>query len=198
MAVGVRPNSEGLGLEDAGVETDGGWVKTDNCYRTTAPHVYAIGDLIGQPCLAHVASAEGIVAVEHLCGKAVSPIDYDNIPACTYCSPQIASVGLTEMVARERYPEVLVGKFPLIANGKALVLGETGGFVKAVVDGATGRLLGLHIVGVEATELLLEFTLGRTVGATAQDLLRSIHPHPTLGESLHEAVAAALGEAIHL
>lgn len=198
MAVGVLPNSAELGLEEAGVDTEDGWVKTDSFYRTSAPNVYAIGDLIGQPCLAHVASAEGIVAAEHLCGKGTSPIDYDNIPACTYSSPQVASVGLTEAAARERYAEVKVGKFPLLANGKALVLGETKGFVKAVLDGANGRLLGLHIVGVEATELLLEFTLGRTLEATAQDLLRSIHPHPTLGEALHEAVAAALGEAIHL
>lgn len=198
MAVGVVPNSEGLGLEEIGIETDGGWVKTDSYYRTTGKGVYAIGDLIGQPCLAHVASAEGIVAVEHLCGKDVRPIDYDNIPACTYCTPQVASVGLTEAVARTRYEDVQVGKFPLVANGKALVLGETAGFVKAVLEGDSGRLLGVHIVGAEATELLLEFTLGRTLEATARDLLRSIHPHPTLGEALHEAVAAALGEAIHL
>jgi dihydrolipoamide dehydrogenase len=198
MAVGVVPNSEGLGLEEAGVETDNGWVKTDEYYRTSASEVYAVGDVIGQPCLAHVASAEGIVAVEHLCGKDVIPIDYDNIPACTYSTPQVASVGLTEEVARERYDDVLVGKFPLVANGKALVHGDTTGFVKAIVHGEDGRLLGVHIVGVEATELLLEFTLGRSMGATAKNLLRAIHPHPTLGESLHEAVAAALGEAIHL
>ncbi len=198
MAVGVVPNSEDLGLEDIGVEMDGGWVKTNSHYRTTAAGIYAIGDLIGQPCLAHVASAEGVVAVEHHSGRPVEPIDYENVPACTYCTPQVASVGLTEEVSRTRFEDVRVGKFPLVANGKALVLGETAGFVKAVVEGESGRLLGVHIVGAEATELLLEFTLGRTLGATAQDLLRSIHPHPTLGESLHEAVAAALGEAIHL
>ncbi len=198
MAVGVLPNSEGLGLDEAGIDTKEGWVKTDEYYQTSAPDIYAIGDLIGQPCLAHVASAEGIVAVEHLCGKEVTPIDYENIPACTYSTPQVASVGLTEEDARGRFDDVRVGKFPLIANGKALVHGDTTGFVKAIVHGESGRLLGVHIVGVEATELLLEFTLGRTLGATAHDLLRSIHPHPTLGESLHEAVAAALGEAIHL
>ncbi len=198
MAVGVLPNSAGLGLEEVGVETDHGWVKVDSSYRTSVPGIYAIGDLVGQPCLAHVASAEAIVAVEHLCGHPVRPIDYGNIPACTYCSPQVASVGMTEAQAVAEGRDVRVGRFPLMANGKALALGETAGFVKAVVDGGDGALLGLHIIGAEATELLLEFTLGRSLQATARDLLGAIHPHPTLGESLHEAVAAALNEAIHL
>ena len=198
MAVGVTPISEDLGLEAAGVETVDGWVKVDGNCRTTASGVFAIGDLTGQPCLAHVASAEGIVAVEHIAGHWGSPIDYNNIPACTYCSPQVASLGLTESAAVEAGHTVKSGKFPFVANGKALAMGETAGFVKTVVDGHSGKLLGLHIIGPEATEMLMEFAVGRKLGATAKDILGVIHPHPTLSESIHEAVAAALGEAIHL
>jgi len=198
MAVGVSPCGGDLGLEEAGVETVNGWVKVDGKGRTTAPRVFAIGDLTGQPCLAHVASAEGVVAVEHIAGHWSSPIDYNNIPACTYCTPQVASVGLTEAQAIEEGHEVKIGKFPFMANGKALAAGETQGFVKAVVDAHSGKLLGMHIVGPEATEMMMEAALGRKFGATARDILGTVHPHPTLTESIHEAVADALNEAIHL
>ncbi len=198
LAVGVQPNSEGLGLDKVGIATHRGWIVVDDMCRTSVPGIYAIGDVAGEPCLAHVASAQAIVAVEHLCGHSPRPLDVHNIPACTYATPQVASVGLTEPEARERFANVAVGKFPMLANGKALALGETAGFVKAVVDGDSQKLLGLHIVGSEATELLLEGTLARTLSADVSDLLRSIHPHPTIGEGIHEAIAAALGQAIHL
>ena len=198
MAVGVSANSENLGLEELGIQTERGNVVVNDYYQTSVTNIYAIGDLIGPPQLAHVASAEGLVAVEHLSGTNPGVIDYLNIPACTYCQPQVASVGLSEQQAAEQGIAVEVGKFPFMANGKALASGETSGFVKTIIESKTGHLLGLHIIGHEATEMLLEFTLGRTLNASAHDLLRSIHPHPTLGESIHEAVADALGEAIHL
>jgi len=198
LAAGVQPNSEGLGLEEVGIATDRGAVKVDEYCRTEVPSVYAIGDVIGQPCLAHVASAEGILAVEQMAGREPLPINYDNIPACTYCSPQAASVGLTEQSAVDAGYGVKTGRFPLKASGKALAMGDTRGFIKTVIDSDSGALLGLHIVGAEATELLMEFALGRTVGATWKDVLRTIHPHPTLSEAIHEAVAAAFGEAIHM
>jgi len=198
LAVGVAPNSENLGLEKAGVETDRGWIRTDDFGRTTNPSIYAIGDVAGQPCLAHAASAEGILAAEHIAGKPVLPINYDNMPACTYCSPQVASVGLTEKAAVAAGYEVKIGRFPLSANGRALAMGEATGMVKAIVDGQYGELLGLHIIGPEASELLLEFAVARTMEATYEELLRTVHPHPTLGESIHEAVRAAVGQALHI
>jgi dihydrolipoamide dehydrogenase len=197
LAVGVQPNSEGLGLEEAGIQTEKGFIVTDEVGRTTAPGVYAIGDVAGQPCLAHAASAEGVLAVEHLAGLPVHPIDYDNIPACTYCSPQVASVGLTERQAAERGIETKVGRFHFRANGKALAMGEPEGLVKAIVRAADGVLLGLHVVGGEATEMIQPFALGRTLGARWEDLIRTIHPHPTLSEAVPEAVLAAFGHAIH-
>jgi len=198
MAVGVVPNSEDLGLEEQGIDLDNGWIKVDSFCRTSQPTVYAIGDVTGPPCLAHVASAQGVLAVEHMAGRQVTPIRYDQVPACTYCQPQVASVGLTEEGALEAGLEIVCGRFPWRANGKALALGEIAGFVKTVVEKPTGKLLGLHVVGSEATELLQEYGLGLTLEATAADILATIHPHPTLSEALQEATAAALGEALHL
>jgi dihydrolipoamide dehydrogenase len=199
LAAGVAANSQGLGLTEAGVALDPrGNVETDAFGRTSRPGVYAIGDVAGPPCLAHVASAEGILAVEHMAGLPVHPIDYRNIPACTYGTPEVASVGLTEKEAAEGGREVKVGRFPLRASGKALAAGESAGFVKVVLDAGSQELLGLHLVGAHASELLLEGSLARTVGAKAEAILRTVHPHPTLGESIHEAVADALGKAIHV
>ena len=198
LAIGVQPNSEGLGLEEVGIATDRGWVQVDDYGRTSVPSVYAIGDLVGQPCLAHVASAQGILAVEHIAGKKVIPINMGNIPACTYCHPEVASVGLTEQQAVDAGFEVKTGRFPFSACGRALAAGDSVGFVKTVIDGKHGKLLGLHIVGAEATELLMEFTIGRNADLTYEDLLKTVHPHPTLSEGIHEAVAAAFGEAIHV
>lgn len=198
LAVGVVPNSEDLGLEQAGVETCRGWIQTDDFGRTTNPAIYAVGDVAGQPCLAHCASAEGVLAVEHIAGRSVAPINYDNMPTCTYCNPQVASVGLTEKGAIEAGYQVKVGRFPLSANGRALAMGESHGFVKVVVDSKHRKLLGLHIIGPEASELLLEFTLARTMNGTCEELLSSVHPHPTLGEAIYEAVGAAIGQPRHL
>ncbi len=197
LAVGVQPNSEGLGLEEVGIATEKGFIVTDDFGRTSVPQVYAIGDVAGQPCLAHTASAEGVLAVEQMAGHEVHPIDYTNMPACTYCRPQVASVGLTERQAGEMGIECKVGRFHFRANGKALAMGEPDGFVKAVLRASDGVLLGLHVIGGEATEMIQPFALGRTLHARWQDLVHTVHPHPTLSEAVPEAVLAALGEAIH-
>jgi dihydrolipoamide dehydrogenase len=160
--------------------------------------VYAIGDMAGPPLLAHKAMAEGVVAAETIAGREARPVDYANVPSCTYCRPQIASLGFTEAQAREEGRDVTVGKFPFTANGKAAALAETEGFVKIVADKATGEILGAHIVGHEATELIHEFALGRTLEATLEEIIRTIHAHPTMSEAVLEAALGALGQAIHL
>ena len=198
VAVGVRPNSEGLGLEEAGVELERGWVVVDERMRTTAPGIYAIGDVTGKLPLAHVASAQGIIAVEDVVEADPQPLDYDAIPRCTYCYPQVASFGLTEAQAREQGYDVRVGKFPFRANGKALALGDYDGFVKLVADARSGQLLGAHLVGPEVTELLPELVLARNVGLSPEAIACSVHAHPTLSEALMEAAHGVFGRPIHL
>jgi dihydrolipoamide dehydrogenase len=166
--------------------------------ETAAKGVYAIGDMAGAPLLAHKAMAEGVVAAEAIAGKHPRPIDYDNVPSCTYCRPQVASIGISEAKAREKGREIMVGKFPFMASGKAVALGETDGFVKVVADKATGEMLGVHIVGPEATEIIHEFAVGRTLEATLEEIMHTIHAHPTLSEAALEATLAALGQAIHI
>jgi len=198
IAIGVQPNSEGLGLEALGVVTERGWVQVDGRMRTAAPDVYAIGDVTGRLALAHVASAQGILAAEDIAGLETHPLDYDAIPRCTYCKPQVASMGLSEAQARQQGYDVRVGRFPFLPNGKALALGENEGFVKLVADGATGRLLGAHLVGPEVTELLPELVLARSAGLPVEAIVRAVHAHPTLSEALLEAAHGVFGRAIHM
>ena len=196
LAIGVQPNSEGL--EEAGIALNRGWVVVDDLMRTNLPGIFAIGDVTGRLPLAHVASAQGILAVEQIAGMEVSPLDMDAIPRCTYCQPQVASIGLSEAQARQRGFDVRVGRFPFLANGKALALGDHDGFVKLVADGASGRLLGAHLVGPEVTELLPELVLARTAALSPEQIARAVHAHPTLSEALMEAAHALLGRAIHI
>ncbi|MBN1179653.1 MAG: dihydrolipoyl dehydrogenase [Anaerolineae bacterium] len=198
VAIGVRPNTEDLGLEEAGVELNRGWVVVDERMRTTSEGIYAIGDVTGKLPLAHVASAQGIVAVEAIAGRDPRPLDYDAIPRCTYCQPQVASFGLTEAQARERGYDVHVGTFPFLPNGKALGLGDNRGFVKLVADGETRRLLGAHLVGPEVTELLPELVLARSAELEVEAIVHAVHAHPTLSEALAEAAHAVFGQAIHI
>ncbi|MGH7458469.1 MAG: dihydrolipoyl dehydrogenase [Longimicrobiaceae bacterium] len=198
-AIGRAPNVEELGLEEAGVElTERGFVKIDAQTRTSAKSVYAIGDLAGPPLLAHKGSHEGVAAVEHIHGDEHAGVDYTNIPACTYCHPEVASMGLTEERAREEGHEVEVGVFPWSANGRALTAGESEGFVKIVRDKKYSELLGAHIVGPHATELISEFVVGRHLETTVEEMDRAMHPHPTLSEAVGEAALAALGRALHI
>jgi dihydrolipoamide dehydrogenase len=197
MAVGVQGNVENIGLEETGVELDRGYIKVDEYYRTSVEGVYAIGDVVGPPWLAHVASAEGITCAEAIAGRNPLPVNYDNIPGCTYCQPQVASVGLTEKKARELGYEIKVGKFPFTASGKAVAAGHTDGFVKMIYDAKYGELLGAHIIGAEATELIAEAALGRTLETTEHELLKTVHAHPTLSEALMEATAVAYGESVN-
>ena len=196
-AVGVTGNVEGLGLEDLGIEFDRGSILTDEYGRTNVPGVYAIGDVAGAPWLAHKASHEGIICVEKIAGKDVHPLDKANIPGCTYCIPQIASVGLTEQAAKEKGLNVKVGKFPFSASGKASAIGHTDGFVKIIFDAKYGELLGCHIIGPDATELIAEVVTARTLEATYHEILDAIHPHPTLSEAILEATRAAYGVSIN-
>ena len=198
MAVGRGARTEGIGLEKIGVALERGWVKVSPTMETSVKGVYAIGDMAGAPLLAHKAMAEGVVAAEAIAGQHPRPIDYGNVPSCTYCRPQVASIGATEAKAREKGREVQVGKFPFTASGKAVALGETDGFVKVVADKATGEILGVHIVGPEATEIIHEFAVGRTLEATLEEIMHTIHAHPTLSEAALEATLAALGQAIHI
>ncbi|MFN2385710.1 MAG: dihydrolipoyl dehydrogenase [Thermoanaerobaculia bacterium] len=198
LAVGRKPLSEGIGLEALGVKTEKGYISVDGVMRTNVPGVYAIGDVVPTPWLAHVASAEGIVAVEHMAGKEPQPLNYDQVPGCTYCSPEVASIGLTEAKARERGHDVSVGKFPFSANGKARILNETGGFVKIVAEKRYDEVLGVHIVGPHATELIAEAGAALRLESTAEELVRTIHAHPTLSEAVHEAAEAVGGHAIHI
>jgi dihydrolipoamide dehydrogenase len=187
VAIGRAPNSEGLGLEEIGVATERGFVKTDRELRTSVEHIYAIGDVAGPPMLAHKASHEGVLAVEHMAGKPVHPVDPTLIPSCTYCQPQVASVGLTEAKALAAGYEIKVGRFPFIASGKALAMAEHDGWVKIVSDARYGEILGATIVGPEATELIQELALARSAELTADDLAATIYAHPTLSEAIHEA-----------
>jgi dihydrolipoamide dehydrogenase len=196
-AVGRSPVTEGVGLEALGIELERGYVKVNPLMQTNLPHVYAIGDVVNTPWLAHVASAEGILAVEHMAGQPVRPINYDHVPSCTYCDPEVGSVGLSEARARERGYDVAVGKFPFTALAKAAILGHTGGFVKVVRETKYDELLGVHIIGASATDLIAEACAALHLEATDEELLRTIHAHPTLSEAVGEAAHAALGHAIH-
>jgi dihydrolipoamide dehydrogenase len=198
MAVGRAAKVTGLGLEGLGVQVDRGFVKVSPRMETSMSGLYAIGDMAGPPLLAHKAMAEGVVAAEAIAGKSPRPVDYANVPSCTYCRPQIASIGATEARAREAGREVAVGKFPFTASGKAVALGDTEGFIKVIADKASGEILGVHIVGPEATEIIHEFALGRTLEATLEEIIHTIHAHPTLSEAALEATLAALGQAIHI
>lgn len=197
VAVGRRAVTEGLGLETVGLEVERGRIPVDGFMRTRAAGVYAIGDLVATPQLAHVASAEGILAVEHLAGLEPHPIDYGRSPSATYCHPEVASVGMTEAAAVAAGHEVKIGKFPFAALGKAAILGETEGFAKVVVDARYGEVLGVHLVGPHVTDLVSEAVVALSCEATAEELVHSIHPHPTLSEALMEAAHAAVGSPIH-
>ncbi|MDJ0850149.1 MAG: dihydrolipoyl dehydrogenase [Myxococcota bacterium] len=199
LAVGITGNVEDIGLEGTAVRVEKGHIVVNEWLETGEPGVRAIGDVVGPPWLAHKASHEGVLCVEHIAGvENLRPLDTTMIPGCTYCRPQVASVGLTEAAAREAGHEVRVGSFPLQANGKALAVGETEGFVKTVFDARTGELLGAHMFGPEVTELIQGFAIARTLEATEAELERTIFPHPTLSESMHEAVLAAFGRAVHI
>jgi len=198
MAVGRGARTAGLGLDTIGVALERGFVKVSRTLETSVRGVYAIGDMAGPPLLAHKAMAEGVVAAEAIAGQQPRPIDYGNVPSCTYCRPQVASIGQTEARAKDHGREITVGKFPFTANGKAVALGDTEGFVKVVADKATGEILGVHIVGPEATEIIHEFAVGRTLEATLEEVMHTIHAHPTLSEAALEATLAALGHAIHI
>lgn len=197
-AVGVVPNTENLGLEGLGIELNRGKVPVDEFYRTKVEGLYAIGDIIATPALAHVASAEGIAAVEKIAGMDVAPIDYTKIPGATYTSPEIASVGMTEKKVKEAGIAYKVGKFPFTASGKATTAGEKDGFVKLIIDEQTDKLLGVHMIGANVTEMLSGMVLAMNLGATARDIIKSIHPHPTMSEAIMEAAAAAHNEVIHI
>ncbi|HEX9746907.1 MAG TPA: dihydrolipoyl dehydrogenase [Methylomirabilota bacterium] len=198
MAVGRAARTRGLGLEALGVATERGFVTVSPTMETSVKGIYAIGDMAGHQLLAHKAMAEGVVAAEAIAGQSPRPVDYGNVPSCTYCHPQVASIGLTEAAARAGGREIAVGKFPFTANGKAVAQGETEGFVKVVADKATGEILGVHIVGPEATELIHEFAVGRTLEATLDEFVHTMHAHPTLSEAAFEATLAALGHPIHI
>jgi dihydrolipoamide dehydrogenase len=197
-AVGITPNIEGIGLEEVGVVVENGKVKVDEYYRTSIEGIYAIGDIIPGPALAHVASAEGITCVEKIAGMEVHPINYKNIPGCTYTNPEVSSVGMTEKAAKEAGYEIKVGKFPFTASGKATAAGMRDGFVKLIFDAKYGELLGAHMIGGNVTEMIAELVVARNLETTGHELIKSIHPHPTMSEAIMEAAAAAYGEVIHM
>ena len=197
-AVGITANIENIGLEEVGIKTEKGRVVVDEWYRTSVPGYYAIGDILPTQALAHVASAEGITCVEKIKGLDVERIDYGNIPGCTYCTPEIASVGLTEKQAKEKGYEIKVGKFPFSASGKATANGDTDGFVKVIFDAKYGEWLGCHMIGTGVTEMIAEAVAARKLETTGHEILKTVHPHPTLSEAVMEAVAAAYGEVIHI
>ena len=197
-AVGIKSNIEDIGLEDLGIEVENDKIKIDNYYRTNIDNIYAIGDVVSGPALAHVASAEGITCIENIKGLNPNPIDYNNIPGCTYCKPEVASVGYTEEKAiREGY-DIKVGKFPFSASGKAQASGQSDGFVKVIFDSKYGEWLGCHMIGSNVTEMISEAVVGRKLETTGHEVLKAIHPHPTLSEAVMEAVADAYDEVIHL
>lgn len=197
-AVGVVSNIEGIGLEEAGVATDQGRVVVDDFYGTNVPGVYAIGDVVKGPALAHVASAEGIICVEKIAGLNPEPLNYDNLPACTYCQPEVASVGYTEKAAREAGHKIKVGKFPFSVSGKAKAAGVQEGFVKVIFDAQYGEWLGAHMIGANVTEMIAEVVAARKLETTAHEIIKTVHPHPTMSEAIMEATAAAYDEVIHL
>jgi dihydrolipoamide dehydrogenase len=197
-AVGIAPNVEGIGLEDVGIATDRGRIMVNDYYQTTVPGYYAIGDIVKGPALAHVASAEGILCVEKIAGHNVEPLDYGNIPGCTYCFPEVASVGMTEKAANEAGYDLKVGKFPFSASGKASASGHKDGFIKVIFDAKYGELLGAHMIGSNVTEMIAEAVLARKLETTGHEILKAVHPHPTLSEAFMEATAAAYDEVIHL
>jgi dihydrolipoamide dehydrogenase len=199
VAIGVQGNYENLGLEALGIEMDRGYIKVDSKnYKTNVDGIFAIGDIIGPPWLAHVASAEGITAVETMAGKTTLGVDYNNIPGCTYCQPQVASLGFTEEKAKELGYDIKVGKVPFRAIGKALAMGHGEGFAKLIFDAKYGELLGAHLVGPEVTELLAELNIAKTLETTADDIMHTVHAHPTLSEVIKEAAEEAFGKAIHI
>jgi len=198
VAIGIVPNTEEIGLEALGVKTERGHIVTDAMCRTNVEGLWAIGDVTAPPWLAHKASHEGVIAAEAIAGKHPHAMDVRNIPGCTYCHPQIASVGLTEAKAKEAGYEVKVGNFPFIGNGKAIALGEPEGFVKTVFDAKTGELLGAHMIGAEVTEMIQGYTVGKTLETTEAELMETVFPHPTISETMHESVLAAYGRALHI
>ena len=197
-AIGVTPNIENIGIEELGIELEKGKVKVDSYYKTNVEGVYAIGDIVHGPALAHVASAEGITCVEKIAGLNPEPVDYGNIPACTYTSPEVASVGITEQAAKEAGYEIKAGKFPFTASGKASAAGERDGFVKLIFDEKSGELLGAHLIGANVTEMIAELVVAKKMKTTGHELIKSIHPHPTMSEAIMEAAAAAYDEVIHI
>lgn len=197
-AVGIAPNTENIGLEELGVETENGRVKVDEYYKTNVDGIYAIGDIVAGPALAHVASAEGITCIEKIAGLNPEPIDYGNIPGCTYTSPEVSSVGLTEAKAKEEGYEIKVGKFPYSASGKASAAGQKDGFVKLIFDAKYGELLGAHMIGGNVTEMIAEMVVAKKLEITGHELIKTIHPHPTMSEAVMEAAAAAYDEVIHI
>jgi len=197
-AVGIVANIENLGLEELGIKLEKGKVVTDDFYQTQVPGIYAIGDMTKGQALAHVASAEGIICVEKICGHHPEPLDYNNIPGCTYTSPEIASVGYTEKAAKEAGHEIKVGKFPYSASGKASAAGQKDGFVKLIFDAKYGELLGAHLIGYNVTEMIAELVVARKLETTGHEIIKAVHPHPTMSEAIMEAAAAAYGEVIHL
>lgn len=197
-AVGITPNTENIGIEEAGIETGNGKIKIDEYYRTNIEGIYAIGDIVDGPALAHVASAEGITCVEKFAGLNPDPVDYGNIPGCTYTNPEVSSLGLTEAKAKEAGYEVKIGKFPYSASGKANAAGQKDGFVKLIFDAKYGELLGAHMIGGNVTEMIAELVVAKKLEITGHELLKAIHPHPTMSEAIMEAAAAAYGEVIHI
>lgn len=198
LAIGITGNVEGIGLEQVGVQVEKGHVVTDQWGATSAKGIYAIGDLTGAPWLAHKASHEGVICVEKIAGvKDVHPLDKGNIPGCTYCRPQVASVGMTEAAAKAKGHELKVGRFPYVGNGKAIALGEPEGLIKTIFDAKTGELLGAHLIGAEVTELIQGYTIARTLETTEAELMHTVFPHPTLSEMMHESVLDAYGRVIH-
>lgn len=197
-AVGIQANIENIGLEEVGIVVDKGRILVNEYYQTNIPGYYAIGDVVPGPALAHVASAEGIICVEKIAGHHPEPLNYSNIPGCTYCSPEIASVGMTEKAAKEAGYEIKVGKFPFSASGKASAAGAKDGFVKLIFDAKYGELLGGHMIGANVTEMVAELVAVRKLETTGEELIKTVHPHPTMSEAIMEAAAAAYGEVIHL
>lgn len=197
-AVGIQTNLEGIGLEALGIKTDKGKVVVNDFYQTNVEGIYAIGDIVPGPALAHVASAEGIICVEKIAGHHPEPLDYGNIPGCTYCWPEVASVGYTEKAAKDAGYEIKVGKFPFSASGKASAAGAKDGFVKVIFDAKYGEFLGAHMIGANVTEMIAEVVVARKLETTGMEIIKSVHPHPTMSEAVMEAAAAAYGEVIHL
>jgi len=198
IAIGIQGNVEDLGLEEAGITIEKSFIPVNQWYETNVKGIYAIGDITGPPLLAHVASHEGIICIEKIAGKSPHALDYDSIPGCTYCQPQVASIGMTETKAKEAGYDLKIGRFPYAASGKARAIGERDGFVKLIFDNKYGELLGAHIIGAEATEMIAEIGMAKSLESTSVELAKTIHAHPTLSEMIMEAAGDALGEAVHI